>query len=98
MRSYASLMMRRLGIRLIASVHDAVLIEASIDQIEREVARAIYCLERASQRFLHGLTLKVDVKKIYPGERFTDPRGEATWAFVERSLRELEEGRRDVAG
>jgi DNA polymerase I len=91
-------MMRRLGIRLIASVHDAVLIEAAIDEIEREVARAIYCLERAAQRFLHGLTLKVDVKKIYPGERFTDPRGENTWNFVERSLRELEEGKHNATG
>jgi DNA polymerase I len=95
---YAGLLMRHLGIRIIAPVHDAVLLEANIDQIDREVVRATYCLERASRRFLHGLTLKVDVKYVYPGDRFTDKRGEKTWAFVERSLRELEEGKRDVAG
>jgi DNA polymerase I-like protein with 3'-5' exonuclease and polymerase domains len=95
---YASLLMRHLGIRIVAPVHDAVLIEASADQIERVVALATYCLQRASQRFLHGLTLKVDAKYIYPGERFTDGRGEKTWAFVERSLRELEQGMRHAAG
>jgi DNA polymerase I len=95
---YAGLMMRRLGIRVVAPVHDAVLIEASIDQAKQEAARATYCLERASRRFLHGLTLRVDAKFIYPGERFTDGRGETTWNFVESSLRELEEGRRNAGG
>jgi DNA polymerase I len=93
---YAGLLMRQLGIRIIAPVHDAVLIEVDTDQIDCEVTRATYCLERASWRFLHGLTLRVDVKYVYPGERFTDKRGEKTWVFVERSLRELEEGRRDA--
>jgi hypothetical protein len=94
---YAGLLMRCLGIQVIAPVHDAVLIEADVDQLTCEVARATECLERASRRFLAGLTLKVDVKYVYPGERFADKRGEQIWSFVERSLRELEEGRRSGA-
>jgi hypothetical protein len=87
---YAGLLMRCLDLRVIAPVHDAVLIEAPTDQIERDVTRAIDCLERASRRFLYGLTLRVDAKYIRPGERFTDKRGQRTWSFVERCLRELE--------
>jgi DNA polymerase I len=94
---YAGLMMRALGLRLVAIVHDAVLIEAPVDRIDREVARATVCLERASRRFLRGLNLRVDPKIIRDGERFTDGRGAKVWAFVERTLREIEEGRVDVA-
>jgi len=94
---YAGLMMRRLGIRIVAIVHDAVMIEAPADRIDREVARAKICLQRASRRFLHDLTLRADAKVIREGERFTDSRGETVWAFVDRTLREIEEGVVDVA-
>jgi hypothetical protein len=93
---FAGLLMRRLGLRIVALVHDAVLLETDVDKVERDTARATECLERASQRFLYGLTLRVDPKYVRPGERFTDKRGEKTWAFVERSLHELEEGMRNV--
>jgi hypothetical protein len=89
--------MRRLGVPVIAPVHDAVLIEASTDRVDYEIVRATECLQRASRRFLNGLTLRVDMKRIPAGERFTDPRGERTWSFVERCLCELEKGLLDVA-
>jgi DNA polymerase-1 len=89
------LMMRVFGVPVCAPVHDAVLIDTTEEAVERDKARAVMCLERASQRFLGGLKLRVDVKPIRFGERFTDPRGVRTWAFVEQSLRELEEA--DVA-
>jgi DNA polymerase I-like protein with 3'-5' exonuclease and polymerase domains len=90
---YAGLLMRSLHLPVIALVHDAVLLEADLNRVDRVQALAIECLERASRRFLHGLTLRVDPKRILPGERFTDGRGERTWAFVEKSLRELTERR-----
>lgn len=93
---YGSLMAYRRGVRQIAPVHDALFFESSEDKIERDAAIAVDCLERASRRFLYGLTLRVDVKLIKYGERFTDDRGEPTWAFVERSLHEYEEGRRNA--
>jgi DNA polymerase I len=61
---YAGLLMRRLGLPVIALVHDAVLIEAPLDQLDRIQALAIECLERASRRFLYGLTLRADAKRI----------------------------------
>jgi hypothetical protein len=95
---YAGLLMRSLDLPVVALVHDAVLVEADLDQVERIKALAIECLERASRRFLHGLTLRVDVKTIRPGERFADPRGARTWTFVEQALRELEGERLRAAG
>jgi DNA polymerase I-like protein with 3'-5' exonuclease and polymerase domains len=90
---YAGLLMRSLHLPVVALVHDAVLIETDLDQTERAAALAIECLERASRRFLHGLTLRVDVIRIFPGERFADERGARTWDFVAQSLRELAERR-----
>jgi DNA polymerase I-like protein with 3'-5' exonuclease and polymerase domains len=95
---YAGLLMRSLGLPVVALVHDAVLIEADLAQLARVKALAIECLERASRKFLHGLTLRVDAKTILPGERFADPRGARTWAFVERTLHELEGERLRAAG
>jgi hypothetical protein len=95
---YGGLLMRSLRLPVIALVHDAVLLECDLDQMERGQALAIECLERASRRFLHGLTLRVDVKSIFPGERFAEKRGARTWEFVERNLRELEGERRRAAG
>jgi hypothetical protein len=89
---YGGLLMRHIKVPVIALVHDAVAVEAPDDRIEYETLRARECLERASRRFLRGLTLGVDVKCIHAGERFTDPRGERTWSFVERCLHELETG------
>jgi hypothetical protein len=69
-----------------------VLLEAEASRIDHEVARAVECLQRASRRFLHGVTLRVDGKRIDAGQRFEEPRGARTWSFVERSLHELEAG------
>lgn len=91
---YAGLLMRRLNLPVIALVHDAVLLEVDIDQLDHAQALAIECLERASRRFLYGLTLRVDPKRILPGEGFTDERGTKTWEFVQRSLQELTEQKR----
>ena len=90
---YAGLLMRRLSLPVIALIHDAVLLECDLDQLDHIQALAVECLERASRRFLYGLTLRVDAKRVLPGERFSDERGAGTWKFVEQSLRELE-GRR----
>ena len=86
---YAAIMARRLDIKICALVHDALLIEAPIDRIEEEAARATLCLERASGLFLHGLTLRVDTVIVREGQRFPDKRGAKVWAHVERTLKEL---------
>jgi hypothetical protein len=94
---YACLMMRELGIRICAVVHDAVLIEAPTTRIDEEATRSAHCLERASRRFLNGLTLRVDAKIIREGERFEDKRATAAWEFIEHTLHEMDEGAGNAA-
>jgi DNA polymerase I-like protein with 3'-5' exonuclease and polymerase domains len=77
----------RYGIRLLAPVHDALLIEAPIEQIEADVALLQEIMRRASRVVLNPtadgtLELRTDSKIVRYPERYTDPRGNAIWADV----------------
>jgi hypothetical protein len=72
----------RRGIRLLAPVHDAVLIEAPIDRIEADVALMQEIMRRASRIVLKAGELRTDAKIIRHPDRYSDPRGDAIWAQV----------------
>jgi DNA polymerase-1 len=88
----------RHGIRLLAPVHDAVLIEAPLDRIEADVARMQEIMRRASRIVLNAdpagtQELRTDAKIIaYPG-RYRDPRGGAIWARVLELLEQQQAAR-----
>ena len=88
----------RHGIRLLAPVHDAVLIEAPLDRIEADVARMQEIMRRASRIVLNAdptgtHELRTDAKIIaYPG-RYRDPRGGAIWARVLELLEQQQAAR-----
>jgi DNA polymerase-1 len=87
----ALIMMSRLKIRVVAPVHDAVLIEARIEDIEAEVARARHCMERASRCVLKRLTLRTDYQIVRYPDRYIDKRGKATWEAVEAILKDIDD-------
>jgi DNA polymerase I-like protein with 3'-5' exonuclease and polymerase domains len=72
----------RRGLRLLAPVHDAVLIEASIERIEADVALMQEIMRRASRVVLGAHELRTDAKIIRYPDRYTDRRGDAVWANV----------------
>jgi hypothetical protein len=75
------LMVKR-GIQLCAPVHDAVLIEATEETIEEQVAIAQECMEQASLIVLEDFKLSSDAKIIrYPG-RFLEGDAEPFWNTV----------------
>jgi hypothetical protein len=85
----------RLGLRLLAPVHDALLIEAPIDRIEADVALLREIMRRASRIVLNPtadgtLELRSDAKIIRYPDRYTDPRGDAIWAHVMELLTEYQ--------
>jgi DNA polymerase I len=75
-------MATRRGIRLLAPVHDAVLIEAPIARIEADVALMQDIMRRASRVVLKGHELRTDAKIVRYPERYSDPPGEAIWLRV----------------
>jgi hypothetical protein len=81
----------RHGIKLLAPIHDAVLIEAPIERIEADVALMREIMRRASRIVLNADAagtheLRTDFKIVRHPERYSDKRGEKIWAEVTELL------------
>jgi DNA polymerase-1 len=85
----------RHDIKLLAPVHDAVLIEAPVEHIEADVALMQDIMRRASRVVLNADAagtheLRTDAKIIRYPERYSDPRGAAIWERVMQLLADQE--------
>ena len=83
----ACILATRHGIRLLAPVHDAVLIEAPVDRIEADVVLMQEIMRRASRIVLNATAegtheLRTDANIIRYPARYTDKRGDAIWDHV----------------
>jgi hypothetical protein len=81
------------GLRLCAPVHDAILVEAPLDRIDRDVALLQDIMTRASRVVLGGPTLRTDAQVIRHPDHYSDKRGDEIWAIVTRFLEEDENDR-----
>jgi DNA polymerase-1 len=67
------------GVRLCATVHDAVLIEAPVSEIDSVVNVVQKQMKLASEEILDGFSLTTDAKIIKYPDRFSDDRGKLIW-------------------
>jgi hypothetical protein len=74
------------GIRVCAPVHDALLVEAPLADLDATVAATQEAMSDASAVVLNGFRLRSDVKPVRYPERYMDPRGERMWSAVSRIL------------
>ena len=77
------------GIAVCAPIHDALLVEASTDEIGAVVANTQAAMAEASRVVLVGFELRSDVKIVYYPDRYSDPRGEKMWETVMGILADL---------
>lgn len=70
------------GIRLCAPVHDAVVIEAPIDDVEAVVARARKLMAAASRAVLGGYEVRTESSVVRYPDRYHDRRGAEMWRLV----------------
>jgi len=66
------------GVKVLGPVHDAIIVESTIENINKTVKLARECMEEASKKVL-GLTIKTDAKIIRYPDRYMDERGEKMW-------------------
>jgi hypothetical protein len=77
----ACIMAHRRGLQLCGSIHDAVLIESSIDRIDADVALMREIFRRASRAVIgHDMRTGVEIVR-YP-DRYVDRRGVQMWTEV----------------
>jgi hypothetical protein len=77
------------GISVCAPVHDAVLIEAPILELDRVVEHTKAIMASASEIVLDGFRLNSDVEIYRYPERYADERGEKMWCTAMRLLEEV---------
>ena len=70
------------GLTIAAPVHDAVLIEAPVGEIDSAVEAMQGHMRRASEVVLNGYPLRTDVSIVRFPDRYMDPRGEEMWRAV----------------
>jgi len=70
------------GVRICAPVHDAILIEAPLTELDAVVAHTQSVMRKASAAVLDGFMLESDAKVVRAPERYMDERGERMWNMV----------------
>tara|TARA_B100000676_G_C17234685_1_gene415643 strand:+ start:149 stop:457 length:309 start_codon:yes stop_codon:yes gene_type:complete len=79
----ACILMTEAGIRVCAPVHDAVLIEAPLEELEARVQQAQDLMSESSRQVLGGFALTTDADIYRYPERYRDEeRGGAFWDKV----------------
>ena len=73
-------------IRVLAPIHDAVLIEAPVTSIESEARQMEDVMAWASRQVLPELELRCDVRIVQSGERLLERRGEAMFERIQDAL------------
>jgi hypothetical protein len=77
------------GIRLLAPIHDAVLIEGPADGIEAVVAETQAAMCEAGRIILDGFALRTDADVVVYPNRYSDERGVEMWGKVNGILADL---------
>lgn len=78
------------GIQVCAPVHDALLIEASLDELDATIMATQELMARASEVVLDGFRLRSDAKIVRYPDRYMDDRGKQMWDKVLALIQEPE--------
>ncbi len=78
----ASILLTEAGIRVCAPVHDALLIEAPLEELDQAITSTKALMQEASRIVLDGFALGSDVKEVRYPERYMDKRGVVMWNKV----------------
>ena len=87
----------RRGIEIVAPVHDAVMAEGPLSEVEdlsRELDRV---MGDASAVVLRGYRLPTEAQSVRPGDHYKDKRGAAMWDTVTRLVAKLEQEQEQIA-
>lgn len=80
------------GIKILAPIHDAILIECEENEAEETINKAQKIMSDASEAVLGpGNRIKTEADVIRYPDRYSDPRGTETWNLIIKILKDLKE-------
>jgi hypothetical protein len=79
------------GVAVCAPIHDALLIEAPLEELDAALARTQQQMSNASASVLRGVRLRTDALIIRSPNRYQDKRGAEMWTMVTELLSRTEE-------
>jgi DNA polymerase I len=79
-------------IRVCMPIHDALLIEARLDDLDTAIATTERLMAEASRVVLDGFELRTKARAIRHPQRLGDDRGLSVWQAIEQVLAEANEG------
>lgn len=82
MMRLACVMATEAGISVCCPVHDALLVEAPISEIDDVVARTQAIMQRAAELVLGDFVVRSEAKVVRYPDRYRDPRGVMMWDLV----------------
>ena len=85
------------GLKLCAPIHDAVLLEAPLEQLDEDIAKLRAIMGEASKIVLDGFEVRTDVEVVRWPDRYMDARGVLMWERVMRLLDELDAGKANLS-
>jgi hypothetical protein len=80
------------GIKICAPVHDAILIEAPLNELDDTIDRTKSLMAEASAIVLNGFVLSSDAEIVRYPDRYSDERGVKMWQTVTDILARLDDG------
>jgi len=86
----ACILAERRGIEVVAPVHDAIMVEAALEEIEDTAIALDRVMRDAAAIVLRGYELPTDAQLVRPGEQFYEERGKDMWDTVTRLMAKLE--------
>jgi hypothetical protein len=79
------------GIKIVAPVHDAVMILAPLYRLKQDADAMCDLMVRASEVVTGGFPIRVDQELIRWPDRYRDKRGTEMWAYAMRAMQYLED-------
>jgi hypothetical protein len=70
------------GLAIVAPIHDAILLEAPLETLDRDVARLREIMTEAGRIVLDGFPVRTDAELVRWPDRYSDPRGVHMWQLV----------------
>jgi hypothetical protein len=89
----ACILAERRKLEIVAPVHDAIMAELALDQVDEVSDKLDRVMRDAAAVVLRGYELPTDKQIIRPGEHYYDKRGAEMWGTVSKLVTKLEERR-----